>query len=600
MLDPYLFARCLSQSLQACLVVAFCAAWARRTDRTAIVSGLGWGVVAAVPATAIASWLFGRTSYQARWEAGLATISLCLSAWFALAIWRRDESSEPRQRGIGVVVLCAIAAALVIVRQTMEIGVVLKAAIFDVRSVPAMLTIAAGTGTGILASLAWMQLAQRLSTATLLKATRVFAIMFVAQVAFYALHEGSEAGYLPWSQFLHAATEPYGPDSVFGTYVTVLLLFVPLAVVGAVYLDESIADPVTRIVTYGAIVVGGLVLFLSATGVPSFKGPETVATAATDLAVSHDPERMLGAPHILFSHTHRDADYGHLAVSKLDTPNAAREVAQLKCSRVSFGLDRGVCVQPRPGDPGNTGNAANKDAYDAVIFNSGLWPVHTLPLTGTVSRTRTSADGRYGAVTTFLSGQAHGYAAASFSTQTLLLDMRAGVSLGDLEQFSTLRDGKPFKNADFNFWGVTFAASDSNRFYATLRTGTTYYLVRGDVAKRTLTIVAENVECPSLSPDEKTIAFKRRVNPMPNAWRLFVLDLATMTDKPVAMVGNYVDDQVEWLDATHILYALPHLGTADVWVAPIDASGPARLLIRDAESPIVVRQPASARPVTTH
>src|SRR5262249_51615554 len=165
--------------------------------------------------------------------------------------------------------------------------------------------------------------------------------------------------------------------------------------------------------------------------------------------VSHDPERLLGAPRILFSHTHRDADYGHLAVATLDTPNSGREVAQLKCARVSFGLDRGVCVQPRQSAAGKTA----ADAYDAVIFNNGLWPVHPVPWTGTVSRTRPSADGRYGAVTTFLTGQTHGYAAASFSTQTLLLDMRAGTSLGDLEQFTTLREGKPFKNADFNFWG---------------------------------------------------------------------------------------------------------------------------------------------------
>jgi hypothetical protein len=590
MFDPFLLARCLSQALQACLVVAFCASWARRTGRTGVVDGIRWGVIASVPATIVASWLFGQTSYQARWEAGLATIALGLGTWFTLAVSKQDDASVSAERQTSVAVLCAVAALLVIVRQMMEIGVVLKAAIFDVRSIPAILTVVAGTGTGILASLAWMQLAQRLSTATLLKATRVFAVLFVAQVAFYAVHEGSEAGWLPWSEFLHTATEPYGPDSTFGTYATVLLLFVPLAVVGTIAVNEYIADPITRIVTYGSVVIAAIVLLLSVTGLPQVSSPETVANAATDFAVSHDPERLLGTPHILFSHTHRDADYGHLAVAALDTPNAAREVAQLKCSRVSFGLDRGVCVQARSGV---------KDAYDAVIFNNGLWPVHTVPLTGTVSRTRTSADGRYGAVTTFLTGQAHGYAAASFSTQTLMLDMRAGTSLGDLEQFVTIRDGKPFKSADFNFWGVTFVASDSNTFYATLRTGTSYYLVRGDVAKRTMTAIAENVECPSLSPDEKTIAFKRRVNPMPTAWRLFVLDLATMTDRPVAMVSTYVDDQVEWLDSKHILFALPHLGTSDVWVAPIDASGPSRLLIRDAESPIVVRQPANTRPVTT-
>ena len=65
----------------------------------------------------------------------------------------------------------------------------------------------------------------------------------------------------------------------------------------------------------GATVVGAIVVLLSITGMPRISAPETVANAATDFAVSHDPERLLGAPHILFSHTHRDAYYGHLAVA---------------------------------------------------------------------------------------------------------------------------------------------------------------------------------------------------------------------------------------------------------------------------------------------
>jgi Tol biopolymer transport system component len=154
-----------------------------------------------------------------------------------------------------------------------------------------------------------------------------------------------------------------------------------------------------------------------------------------------------------------------------------------------------------------------------------------------------------------------------------------------------LRQGARFKSADFNFWGVTFAAADSNMFYATLRTGKMNYLVRGNIARRTTTVIAEDVECPSLSPNGRLIAFKRRVNPTPNAWRLYVMDLSTMTDRPIAAVGTYVDDQVEWLDSNHILFALPHLGTADVWVAAIDGSEPSRMLMHDADSPIVVRPP---------
>src|SRR4029078_4896870 len=100
------------------------------------------------------------------------------------------------------------------------------------------------------------------------------------------------------------------------------------------------------------------------------------------------------------------------------------------------------------------------------------------------------------------------------------------------------------------------------------------------------------VECPSLSPDDKLIAFKKRVGPALAPWRIYVLDLATMTERPVTAETRSVDDQMEWLDSTHILYGLERssaVAIRDVWVAPIDG-GAARVFLAEAESPIVVRE----------
>jgi len=202
-------------------------------------------------------------------------------------------------------------------------------------------------------------------------------------------------------------------------------------------------------------------------------------------------------------------------------------------------------------------------------------------------------------MTVFLSGQQHGYAASSFVTKTTLVDMAARAVLVDnLETFSTRRDGVRFTAPDFNFWGVTFTR-DGRGFYASLRTGNRTYLVRGDIAARQLEVLRENVECPSLSPDNRRIAYKKRVGPEPTAWRIHILDLATMSDRALDPEGRYVDDQVEWIDDARVLYALPHLGTADVWDAPVDGSGPARIFMHDAESPIVVRSPVQPAALLT-
>ncbi|MSO56128.1 MAG: hypothetical protein EXQ55_04300 [Acidobacteria bacterium] len=52
-----------------------------------------------------------------------------------------------------------------------------------------------------------------------------------------------------------------------------------------------------------------------------------------------------------------------------------------------------------------------------------------------------------------------------------------------------------------------------------------------------------------------------------------------------------VDDQVEWFDAEHVLYAVRRRTTsiADVWVASVNGGSPARIFLPQAESPIVVR-----------
>src|SRR5262249_55003677 len=107
--------------------------------------------------------------------------------------------------------------------------------------------------------------------------------------------------------------------------------------------------------------------------------------------------------------------------------------------------------------------------------------------------------------------------------------------------------------------------------------------------------VREEVECPSMSPDEKRVCFKKRVSAgLTVEWRLCVLDLATLVERRVEGEPRSVDDQVEWLEDAHVLYALRDAGPPptlrpDVWSVGVDdGSQPVRLLT-GAMSPCVVR-----------
>ena len=130
-----------------------------------------------------------------------------------------------------------------------------------------------------------------------------------------------------------------------------------------------------------------------------------------------------------------------------------------------------------------------------------------LDLAGLPIRARVSPDGKLGASTVFVTGE--NYASEDFTTRTTLFDLSTRQAIVDLEKFTVERDGKPFSNVDFNFWGVTFRR-DSNRFLATLGTGGKRFLVEGDVARRHFRVIADDVECPSLSPDERHVVFKRQ------------------------------------------------------------------------------------------
>jgi hypothetical protein len=229
------------------------------------------------------------------------------------------------------------------------------------------------------------------------------------------------------------------------------------------------------------------------------------------------------------------------------------------------------------------GVSASGVDYSATVFDEELRPVHSTRLTGLPSRARVSADGRYGAMTVFVSGDAYLSSPSAFSTRTYILDMKSGETIDQLERFEVKKDGARFDAVDFNFWGITFDPTDSDRFYATLGTGSHHYLVEGSVRRRRLQVVRDGVECPSLSPDGKRIAFKSRIDGT-NRWRLHVLDLATLADHPVAEERS-IDDQAEWLDADTLVYS----NGVNVYAVPADGGGEPGLLVRDATSPASLR-----------
>jgi hypothetical protein len=314
------------------------------------------------------------------------------------------------------------------------------------------------------------------------------------------------------------------------------------------------------------------------------------ASAATAAPFDYVPVAAVpdssGRPFVMFRSTALGASYGHVTLARIDDPAQARQFAPISCDRVHYAGGTGICLVAERGA---------LTVYRAILFDDHFAIRKKLDLAGPPSRARVSPDGSKAAFTVFING--HAYSNPGFTTRTSIVDATSGASLvDDLETWPVVRDGAPFKAADFNFWGVTFA-HDGPRFYATLGSGGRTWLVEGDLATHQMRVVASDVECPSLSPDGKRIAFKRRATASAGGrilWHVAVLDLASGKVAVLASEARSVDDQVEWNGDDEILYGMPldsqqSAAETDVWAIAADGSQPPHRLLPFAFSPAVVR-----------
>ena len=246
-----------------------------------------------------------------------------------------------------------------------------------------------------------------------------------------------------------------------------------------------------------------------------------------------------------------------------------RQLSGLKCDRFAVAKQTAVCLAVQPGTlPAVT---------DVLVLDDHLAVRHAETLPGTPSRARVSPDGKRVYWTLFVTGDS--YAQTGFSTRAGLYEVDSGRLVKTIEELPVFVGDKRYFAADVNYWGITFAP-DGNRFYATLGSKGKTYLVEADYKRYRGKTIRENVECPSLSPDGKRVAFKKKVGE--GVWRLSVLDLATLRETELAETRS-VDDQALWQDDRTVLYGL---GNA-VRAVPADGSGAPRKLAGDAASPAV-------------
>ncbi|WP_328997639.1 hypothetical protein OHA18_24625 [Kribbella sp. NBC_00709] len=278
----------------------------------------------------------------------------------------------------------------------------------------------------------------------------------------------------------------------------------------------------------------------------------------------------LDAKTLFFRNLADGPDSGKLAAVPVGDPGAARRVGELHCDRFAAAGSTAICLRLRPG--------SLPPLTEMIVLDTNLRELHRETLPGTPSRARVSPDGRIVNWTLFVTGDS--YAATGFSTRTGLYEVDTGRLVKTIEELAVFVHGKRYFASDVNYWGITFGA-DGNRFYVTLGSKGKTYLIEADYRAYRGTAIAENVECPSLSPDGRRIAFKQKV--ATGTWRLAILDPTTHRITHPAEPRS-IDDQPVWQGNSTLLYPVRNAaGTLDIWSVRLTTAP--ELLIAAATTP---------------
>jgi high-affinity iron transporter len=230
----------LREGLEAFLIIAISLAYLRKSGRQQLIPAVHWGIGASVLLSVGAAVLFQRASNQALWEGVLALTAAVLVASLIVHMWRHARtikrdienrlSVSAAQVGIQAAAGVFLFTLLMITREGMETALLMGTLVAQGSSAVNLL---AGATLGVAAAAAmawlWSKYGHRVNLGLFFQVTAVFLAVFVVQLFIYGFHELTEANLFPGSEALHWATEPYGPDGVYGQWLTYLLVALPMA-----------------------------------------------------------------------------------------------------------------------------------------------------------------------------------------------------------------------------------------------------------------------------------------------------------------------------------------------------------------------------------
>jgi high-affinity iron transporter len=166
-------------------------------------------------------------------EGVLGIVAMVMVGSLVIYMWRTGPKVQERMRTrLGAVSsrssrIAAVAGVflftfLMITREGMETALMLLQVHGSEMLGGALLGLFAAAGFAF----GWAKFGHLINVRRFFQVTGIFLLLFMIQVGIYSFHEFSEAGLLPNSEMLHAATEKFSPDGLYGKWFSVVMISV--------------------------------------------------------------------------------------------------------------------------------------------------------------------------------------------------------------------------------------------------------------------------------------------------------------------------------------------------------------------------------------
>jgi len=245
----------LREGFESFLLVAVILSYLRKSGQNWLASAVYVGIALALSASAALGYLlklgvddlglerlFGITmggylnqflGNEALREGILGLVAMVMVGSLVIYMWRTGPKVQQRMRErldavssrssrIAAIAGVFLFTFLMITREGMETALMLLQVHGSEMLSGALLGLLAAGGF----AWGWARFGHLINVKRFFQVTGIFLLLFMVQVGIYSFHEFSEAGLLPNSEVLHAATEKFSPDGLYGKWFSVVMISV--------------------------------------------------------------------------------------------------------------------------------------------------------------------------------------------------------------------------------------------------------------------------------------------------------------------------------------------------------------------------------------